>query len=113
MAAGDLKIGASVRMTYDGTQWQAQIPPQFYSANGLNCGTSITVNNAVTCPNIAASTVAAGDIVHCAPSADPSAGKVTWSVLATAGNISIRLDCNNNTGACALTSRNWKCAVLK
>lgn len=113
LAAGDLKIGTSVRLTYDGTQWLAEIPAQFYSASALNCGTSITARNSVTCPNIAASTVNAGDVVHCSPSADPGAGKVTWSVLSTAGNISIRMDCNNNTSACALTNRNWKCAVFK
>jgi hypothetical protein len=70
------------------------------------------VNGSVT---FAATTATAGDIVQCSPSSDPSntAGKIQWSAFATAGNISIRLSCSNNTTACAITSRNWKCILFK
>lgn len=115
VAAGDLRTSSVVQLTYDGTQWLAQITPQFFSATALNCGTSVAANNSVVCPNIAAATALAGDLVQCSPSADPSntAGKVTWSAFTTAGNISIRFACSNNTTACAITSRNWKCIVFK
>ncbi len=113
VAAGDLRLNEFIFMTYDGTNFLADIPPRYYTATSLNCGASIAAGSFVTCPNITAANVNAGDLVNCSPSADPAAGTVTWSALATAGNISVRLACSNGASTCALTNRNWRCIVSK
>lgn len=117
VAAGDLPTAAAVEMYYNGTQWMAKIPPKHFSATSLTCTSPILANSFVVCSNIAATNVNAGDVVNCSPSSDPgnggSAGTVTWSAVATAGNIAIRMGCNNGASNCVLAARNWKCAVTK
>jgi len=112
VAAGDLVANKFVTAVYDGTSWLVDIPDLYFTATSLNCGSSITTNNGVVCPSITAANVNAGDMVQCSPSADPN-NRVQWNALATAGNITIRLACSNNTSACSLTNVNWKCIVMK
>jgi len=115
VASGDLVASKYITATYDGTNWLADIPNLYFSQSALSCGSTIVSGSSVTCSNIAATNVNAGDVVQCSPSADPAsaAGKVQWSALATAGNISIRLGCSNGGTSCSLTSVNWKCLVMK
>ena len=112
IASGDLQIGKVISVTYDGTNYVANLPPQSYTAASLNCGVSIPAGGAVTCPSIAAATVNPGDEVSCTPAADPGSGLVVWSSLSTAGNISIRMGCNSAT-PCVILSQNWRCSVRK
>ena len=114
VAAGDLPTGIAIKLYYNGTQWVAEIPQRYFSAS-VNCGASVVAGSFVVCPNLAATNINAGDMVACAPAADPAttAGQLAWSAFATAGNISIRLSCNNGASACPLTTRTWKCAVQK
>lgn len=112
LAAGDLGIGKFVTAVYDGTNWLVDIPDLYFAATNLNCGTSVAANNSANCTAMTATNVNAGDLVQCSPSADPSS-KVQWNALATAGSITIRLACSNNTSACSLTTVSWKCVVMK
>ena len=93
----------------------AEIPPKYFSASSLACTGPIAVGSFVICSNIAATNVNAGDLVNCTPNGDPgtTAGTVLWSTFSTAGNLSVRLGCQNGASTCALTARNWKCAVNK
>ena len=115
VAAGDLPTSAAVKLYYNGTQWMAEIPPKYFSVATLTCTGPIAANSFVVCSNILATNVNAADIVNCSPSADPgsTAGTVTWIAVAIAGNISVRMGCHNGASNCALTARNWKCAVNK
>jgi hypothetical protein len=115
LAAGDLPTGKQLSATFDGTNWVVSIPPLTFSAASLACTSPITANLSVVCTAITATNANAGDVVECSPNGDPAstAGQVTWSsVIATAGQISIRIACNN-TANCTLTTRNWRCSVQK
>jgi hypothetical protein len=114
LQAGDLFLNSFVEAIYNGTNWVVSLPPRMITATALNCGATVNSNRFVICPNIVAASVNAGDSVQCSPSADPasSAGQISWSAFATAGNISVRLGCNNTVN-CAITSRNWKCVAQK
>ncbi|MBS1972445.1 MAG: hypothetical protein JSU04_19220 [Bdellovibrionales bacterium] len=112
VSAGDLVSGSFVTAVYDGTNWVVDIPDLYFTASSLSCGTSVTANQTANCTAITAANVNAGDLVQCSPSADPNS-KVQWSAFATAGSITIRVGCNNNTSACTMTAVNWKCIVMK
>jgi hypothetical protein len=114
ITANALKANQFITASYNGANWVANIPPHYFTASSLNCGASAATNSFVVCPSIAAASVNAGDSVFCSPSADPAstAGRVIWSALATAGNISIRLGCSH-TATCNLTNVNWVCTVQK
>lgn len=112
LAAGDLVAGQFVTAFYDGTNWVADLPGLYFTATSLNCGSSVAANSTGNCFAINAANVNSGDFVQCTPSTDPSS-KVNWNAIATSGNITIRLACNNNATVCSLTSVNWKCIVSK
>lgn len=112
LSAGDLVAGTFTTAVYDGTNWLVDIPDLYFAATSLNCGNSVAANNSANCANITAANVNAGDMVQCSPAADPNS-KVQWNAMATAGSITIRLSCSNNSSACSLTSVNWKCIVAK
>lgn len=115
LAAGDLPTGKLLTAVYNGTNWIVTIPPILFTATSLSCSSPITSNTSVVCTAITATNTNVGDVVTCSPNGDPAntAGQVSWSALiATAGQISVRLGCNS-TSNCALTARNWRCAVQK